>query len=360
MTDFLADMNKVLKAQGIETGGSAPPPRYWFSTGNYVLNRIISGSYFKGVPQGRVMAYVGPSGAGKSFMVGNTMRGVQLDPTAHIVVLDSENALDDEFATAIGVDVNQNYTYVPVMTINQVNKVASSVIRGYQKEYGDEHDAPKLVIFIDSLDMLMTETEVKHFSSGETKGDQGQRNKQLKAMLRTFVQAIKNSNISIVVTGQVYRNQDLKNGEGVWIVSDAIRYSLSQVVLLTKLKLKEDSIAIGIKMKCEGFKTRFTKPFQKVEIMVPYDMGMDPYSGLLEVAKNLGVLTLAGSWYTITGTETKFQGKNIAAHAETLLIKLEAMNKSFLEIAESDEEDDQIDGDKLTLRRKKKVDAEDE
>ena len=51
---------------------------------------------------------------------------------------------------------------------------------------------------------------------------------------------------------------------------NAIRYSLSQILLITKLKLKDDkeSAVSGIRMKVEGFKTRFTKPFQKVTVEV--------------------------------------------------------------------------------------------
>lgn len=356
MADFLADMNKVLEKEGIETGGSAPPPRYWFSTCNFVLNRIISGSFYQGVPQGRCMAFVGPSGAGKSFMVGNVMRGVQQDRDAHIVVLDSENALDDEFVGAVGVNVNHNYTYVPVDTIPQCNKIASSVIQGYKKEYGNDPDAPKLVMFIDSLDMLMTDTEQANFEKGVTKGDQGQRNKQLKAMLRSFVQNIKHLNISVVVTGQVYRNQDVMNGEGVWIVSDAVRYSLSQIVLLTKLKLKDEGVAVGIKMRCEGYKTRFTKPFQKVEVMVPYDEGMDPYSGLIEAAKALGVVTQKGARYSIDGQDGSFYAKDVAAHADDILIKCEALSRTFLEVAEGVEE--KVEQKSARSKRQEKFDEE--
>jgi hypothetical protein len=39
----------------------AKPPVFWYSTGNYAINRIISGSYTRGIPQGRVTAFVGPS-----------------------------------------------------------------------------------------------------------------------------------------------------------------------------------------------------------------------------------------------------------------------------------------------------------
>ena len=354
--DFLKGVEKSLEKAGIGVGASAPP-RYWFSTGNHVLNKIISGSFLKGVPQGRLLCFTGPSGAGKSFLAANAMREAQKQDT-FIVVLDSENALDDDFVRAVGVDPTHNYTYVAVDTIPQANKVVSSVIKGYTDEYGDDDQAPKVLIVLDSLDMLMTETEQEHFQKGVTKGDQGQRNKQLKAMLRTLVQAVKRPNISMIVTAQVYKNQDVLNGEGLWIVSDAIKFSLSQIVLLTKLKLRDTGSrdVKGIRMKCEGYKTRFTKPFQTVTIEVPYDEGMDPYNGLLEVAKEMGIITQKGSRYSITGQDNTWYAKDFGQYAADVLAKCEAERAKFLETEVGDDELDMTAGPTSKSKRRAKSD----
>lgn len=334
--DFLKSFTKDLEKAGLSVG-AGEPPRYWFSTGNYVLNKIISGSYFKGIPQGRIVSFTGPSGAGKSFLAANAMREAQR-AGAHIVTLDSENALDADFVSAVGVDPSNNYTYVPVDTIPHVKRVVSSFIKGYESEYGNDPNAPKVLIVIDSLDMLLTETEEEQFSKGVTKGDQGQRNKQLKAMLRSFVQHVKRPNISMIVTSQVYKNQDAMNGEGVWIVSDAVKYSLSQIVMLTKLKLKDTGSrdVKGIRMKCEGYKTRFTQPFQTVTIEVPYETGMDPYNGLLEVAKNLDIVDQRGAWCYLG--DRKFRAAKFSEVAEEVLQLCNAKTAAFLETKEDDTE----------------------
>lgn len=356
--DFLKGVTKDLEKAGIEVG-SSEPPRYWFSTGNHVLNKIVSGSFLRGIPQGRITCFTGPSGAGKSFLAANAMREAQ-KYGAHIVVLDSENALDDDFVSKVGVDVNNNYTYVPVDTITQAKKVVSALIKGYKDEYGSDPEAPKLLIVLDSLDMLMTETEQEHFEKGVSKGDQGQRNKQLKAMLRELVQAVKRPNISMIVTAQVYKNQDVMNGEGVWIVADAIKFSLSQIILLTKLKLKETGSreVQGIRMKCEGYKTRFAKPFQTVTIEVPYDTGMDPYNGLLDVAVDMGVCSKKGSRYCITGEDETWYGKDFGPRAPDVLAKCEAKREKFLEALIGDNEIDLSSGPSSKSKRKAKVEED--
>lgn len=334
--DFLNKFKKDLEKSGYEIG-SPKPPRYWYSTGNYALNRIISGDFNKGVPQGRVTGLVGPSGAGKSFMTANLMKAGQ-EAGATVFVIDSEHALDDEFVSKVGVDpTKEDYFYVEATTITACEHLVSGFIKQYKADVGTDENAPQALIVIDSLDMLQTDREEDNFKKGITKGDMGQRNKQLKAMLRNFVQAIKNLNIAITVTGQVYPNQDVTNGEGLWIVAPAIRYSLSQIILLTKLKLKEGTEVKGIRMKCEGYKSRFCQPFQKVTIMVPYEEGIDPYSGLLDAAKALEVVIQKGAWYTLAGTETKFQAKNLDKYVDVILKECNKKAKTFLSVEGGEE-----------------------
>lgn len=359
--DFLKGFEKDLEDLELDEG-SAQPPRYWFSTGNYVVNKTLSGSFLQGIPQGRVTALVGPSGCGKSFLLSNIMREAQ-KAGAIVVPLDSENALDDDFVSKIGVDPNNKYKYVDVDTIPECIKVVSSFLKNYKAKYaGEEDTAPKVLIAIDSLNMLSTETEAENFEKGIAKGDQGQTNKQLKSMLKSFVRAIKHLNVSIVVTAHVYKNQDVLNGEGVWIVADAVKYSLSQIALLTKLKMRQGEGAkrevTGIELKVEGYKTRFTRPFQTVKIEVPYETGMNPYNGLFEVAIALGIITKKGSWYVI-GDGDNFRQDDFYTDAfseirSDILVKCEAANAKFLEVNMKDLEDDVEEQIPAKTKRKEK------
>ncbi|MGI0075908.1 MAG: hypothetical protein ACREAU_00700 [Nitrosopumilaceae archaeon] len=353
--EFLTDFNKTIqKLDGVSS--NSEPPRWWFSTGNHVLNKVISGSFLRGIPQGRVTLFAGPSSSGKSFLTGNVVRQAQKEG-AFVLIVDSENALDDDFMGAISVDVKNNYYYTSVTTINQMQKVISSFIKGYKAEYGTNIDAPKVLIGIDSLSMLMTDTELEHYEKGDQKGDMGQKNKQLKTTMRGIAQDIKELNISIVVTSQVYRNQDLMNGEGVWIIPDALRYSASQIILLTKLKLKQtgSSVVDGIRMKAEGYKTRFTKPFQTVTIEVPYDTGMDSFNGLLDVAVEMGIIKQMGGWFALNGSDKKWRQTDFAIYAEDILVKAESQRAKYLEAVEEDiDESKEISA---KLRRKEKFES---
>lgn len=150
----------------------------------------------------------------------------------------------------------------------------------------------------------------------------------------------------MIITDQVYAaNQDsilAGINDGLWVVNGAVKYSLSNLLMLTKLRLKgeKSSDVIGINMKAEAIKTRFTKPFQKVAVEVPYETGMDPYSGLIDVLQEMSIITRGGSWYTINSSGDKFQSKNLVDYVPKLLE--EAATKTDVVIGSSISDEDEI------------------
>ena len=78
-------------------------------------------------------------------------------------------------------------------------------------------------------------------------------------------------------------------------------YASSIVVAMRKLKLKEDedgkktSQVHGIRAACKVMKSRYSKPFESVQIKIPYSSGIDPYSGLVEMFEEAGVLVKTGN-----------------------------------------------------------------
>lgn len=338
---FLKDFKKsVDKMEGV--AGSLKNPTFWVSFGNKAVNKIMSGSFHRGIPQGRITALCGPSSAGKSFVTASLCRGAQQDG-AFLLVIDTENALDDAFMTKAGVDVTKDYMYVAPTTVSQCTKIVSNFIRGYREEYGDDPNAPPILICIDSLDYLMTDSAWEDYNKGEAASDQGLQTKKLKEMLRSFAQDIKQVRISMVVTKQVYkaRQDQLLAGEGIWVINDAIRYACSQIMLITRLKLKDDATKqiTGIRMKVEGFKTRFTRPFQTVTLSVPYETGVEEYDGVFDIALSMGIIIQQGSWYLVKGKgDKKYRRGEIM---ETMMPEITEMCESetidFVNMLEDDD-----------------------
>jgi hypothetical protein len=79
---------------------------------------------------------------------------------------------------------------------------------------------------------------------------------------------------------------------------------------MRKLKLKEDedgnkiSEVKGIRAACKVMKTRYSKPFESVQVKIPYETGMSPYSGLVDLAEGKGVLKKTGNRLEYIDKET--------------------------------------------------------
>jgi recombination protein RecA len=263
----------------------------WLSTGNYALNRALSGDFLKGIPLGKLTLFAGPSGSGKSFIAGNLCLQAQR-AGYHILFLDSEHAIDVEYLAKIGVNVSEDaLTYASVTTIEDVNSVLAEFFGGYIKEYGkDNMEAQKTLIVLDSLAMLSTSTEMENYDkAGIIKADQGILARRRKAMLRLAVGHLGRLPISMVLTDHVYP-QDIMLGDGPWTITNSVKFSSSIIGIVTKLKLKEEGEVTGVRMRFETYKSRFAKLGTKVELEVPYNRGMGSTSGLLELLEEMGVI----------------------------------------------------------------------
>lgn len=261
----------------------------WLSTGNYALNRALSGDFTKGIPLGRISLMAGPSGSGKSFIAGNICLQAQLEG-CYVVYLDSEHAIDVDYLRKIGVDTSEEkLLYLSVTTIEDVNKVLSMFLKNYIQENGkDNFEAQKVLIVLDSLAMLSSETEMENYDKGVVKGDQGQLAKRRKAMLRMAVGHLGRLPIGMLLTDHVYP-QDIMLGDGAWAITNSTKFSSSIIGIVTKLKLKEEGEVTGVRMKFETYKSRFAKLGTKVELEVPYNKGMSPFSGLIDLLLDIGV-----------------------------------------------------------------------
>ena len=279
-------------------------PDTWVSTGNYCLNRLISGNFQKGIPLGKVTVLAGESGAGKSFIAaGNIVRHAQ-EQGIFVILIDSENALDEKWLHALDVDTSEDKLLkLNVAMIDEVAKIISDFMKGYKEDYADKDDEerPKILFVLDSLGMMLTPTDVDQFNKGDMKGDMGRKPKALAALVRNCVNMFGDYNVGMVATNHTYASQDMFDPDDKISGGQGFIYASSIVVAMKKLKLKEDeagnkiSEVRGIRAACKVMKTRYAKPFEGVQVKIPYETGMDPYSGLVDFFESKGVLVKSGN-----------------------------------------------------------------
>jgi RecA/RadA recombinase len=279
-------------------------PDTWVSTGNFTLNKLISNDFHKGVPLGKVTVFAGESGAGKSFIAaGNIVRNAQ-EQGIFVVLIDSENALDESWLHALDVDTTpEKLLKLNVAMIDDVAKIISDFMKGYKEDHADKPDEerPKVLFVIDSLGMMMTPTDVDQFNRGDMKGDMGRKPKALAALVRNSVNMFGDYNVGLVATNHTYASQDMFDPDDKISGGQGFIYASSIVVAMRKLKLKVDadgnktSQVHGIRAACKVMKTRYSKPFESVQVEIPYETGMSPYSGLVEFFEAKGLLVKQGN-----------------------------------------------------------------
>jgi len=174
----------------------------------------------------------------------------------------------------------------------------------------DAVERPKVLFVIDSLGMLLTPTDINQFEAGDLKGDMGRKPKALTALVRNCVNMFGSYNVGMVCTNHTYASQDMFDPDDKISGGQGFVYASSIVVAMKKLKLKEDedgnkvSDVLGIRSACKIMKTRYAKPFETVQVKIPYSTGMAPTSGLVDMFEKMGVLSKVGNKLAYTNKST--------------------------------------------------------
>ena len=152
---FRKELTKSIN--GMSTGFN--DPKDWISTGNYALNYLISGDFHKGIPLGKVSVFAGESGAGKSYIcAGNIIKEAQ-EQDIFVVLVDSENALDEVWLQNLNVDTSaEKLLKLNMSMIDDVAKTISVFVDDYKNLA--EEDRPKVLFVVDSLGMPVSYTHL--------------------------------------------------------------------------------------------------------------------------------------------------------------------------------------------------------
>lgn len=302
----VSSFRKALEKKGAQTGFA--PVRGWISTGNMALNYIISNDITKGVPVSRMTFLSGPKGSGKSFIVGNVMREAQRKGY-HVILIESENSIDEEFLERLGVDTTEMFDIIRVFSVEEATQYAQMTLANFDKD-------DKVFLFIDSLSNLESIQETEKFDKeGAIASTQGLVQKKMKALCSLLNNRIGDRDMGVLMTTHVYMNQEQYGEKYKVSGGESIQFLPSVGVWTSSLPLREGSTLVGIRLGCKTYKTRYQQTGMNIEVDLPYTTGMDQYDGVLPILVKLGVIDQAGAWYSVldsnTGELVKFQRKGL-------------------------------------------------
>lgn len=293
---FLQSVIKELDnefASVVEDGVSSGDCDSYVDTGSYILNALISGSIYGGLPSNKITALAGESSTGKTFFALSICKHfLNSNPDAQVIYFETESAVSKDMMVSRGIDVKR-VGLVPVTTVQEFRTQSIKVVDEYMKL--KKQDRPPLLFVLDSLGMLSTSKEVQDATDGKETRDMT-RAQVIKSIFRILSLKLGQAGIPLIVTNHTYEvvgayvpTKEMGGGTG-------LKYAASTILFLSKKKEKDGTEVVGNIIKVKAQKSRFTKENSDIETRLFYDArGLDKYYGLLELGEKYGVFQRKGN-----------------------------------------------------------------
>jgi len=283
----------------------------WISTGSSMLDLSISNRKNGGIPVGRITEITGMEASGKSLVSAQILANTQKMGGLGVFI-DTENACNEEFLQALGIDTTQ-LLYIQLETVEDIFEVMENIITKVR-----ESDKDRLVtIVVDSVAAATTRVEQEADYSKD--GWATSKAIVISKAMRKITQMIGRQRIALVFTNQLRQKLGVMFGDP-WTTSGgkALQFHASCRLRLKaagqiKTKVKGQEQVVGIKTKAQVVKNRMGPPLRTAEFDIYFDSGIDDFGGWLRVLKDYNMVKQGGSWYTYTrenGDEIKFLSKD--------------------------------------------------
>ena len=265
----------------------------YIDTGSFILNALLSGSLYKGLPTNKITAFAGESATGKTFfLLGICKQFLSDNPSGGVLYFESESALTPEMIAEREIDTTR-FIQLPVATIQEFAHQASKVV----DKHIEKGDRP-LLLCLDSLGMLSTAKEVGDVSAGSDKVDMTKA-RIVKGAFRVLTLKLAKAGIPLLVTNHTYKQVGTMFPQDVMGGGSGLQYAASNIVFLSRRKEKVGTDVIGNVIHCKNFKSRLTKENKKVDVLLTYDQGLNRYYGLLDLAEKYGIISKVSTRYEL-------------------------------------------------------------
>jgi recombination protein RecA len=326
--------------------------RKWFPTPSYDLNRILSGSLYKGLPSKSLTLLVAPEASFKSSFMCLCAAKAQKEGYTPII-FDTEGAWSSDFVKRWGLNAD-NILYIYTPWIDKISVLLGQLI--------DDEDISKQFLILDSLGGL---EKIKMIVDAvgkdkRVKADQGTLQKEIKRMLKMFLNIVKGKDSVGMIAGHFFGNpnsyggaDEIGGGKFAKLAPDII-ISQKKINILKDPKAKvSDRVVIGTLIKAMTLKNRYYPPFQEATIDINYKDGINEFAGLLDMAIKSGIIKRNGGWYTMPNDD-KIQGaaNTITWFKENSNIILDSLEKYLSTSGYSTVNEEMLEIDKLVKEDK--------
>lgn len=293
--NFLGNLVKGMdNANILDEGGNSSEYSGSIDTGSYIMNAVLSGSLYGGVPNNKITAFAGESATGKTFFVLGVLKTfLDQNPEGGVIYFDTEAAVTKKMMIDRGIDTKR----VAIVEPQSIEEFRTQAVRMLD-QYIESDDKPPMMMVLDSLGMLSSEKELEDTASGKNARDMTKA-QLLRGTFRVLSLKLAKANVPLLVTNHVYDvvgayvpTKEISGGSG-------LKYAASSICMLTKKKDKDGTDVVGNLIKVRMHKSRFTKENKDITVKLSYDSGLDRYYGLLDLAEKYDIIKKVSTRYEL-------------------------------------------------------------
>lgn len=273
------------------------PLTEFISTGCYALNRVLTGSYDRGIPVGGILQLQGNSSSGKTLFATTFISSAQKEGW-YCKLLDAENTFSKEFGRTLGIDSGNLLYSTPECLEETFEDIENTItqIREVDKE-------TPILLVVDSVAVLPTKEEIERSSVSDIMNTDGARRAIVfGSLLRKITHKLKRNRATLVVINQIrskiatnpHQNPDTTAAGG-----RALEFYLSADMQTLSNKtsdvIKEGSSKrkVGVVGRIKIRKNKLGIPYEECDFKVLFDKGLDPYYGLEEWLNEDGLIDIS-------------------------------------------------------------------
>jgi RecA/RadA recombinase len=309
MNKHLAALRKKTKSESFATSGNTCE---WISTGDYGLNRIISGDINKGIPSGKVVLFGGESSSGKSLIVAKVAVNALKMGFDHIFYFDSEGGALKSFFEAEGVNSEQ----IEHIRVRSVEDATVQILQTYEaiEKIKEEDPDSRFLCILDSLGALVSNKLIDDaLVKNRQASDMGLTAKQKNCLMKSVMMPVNITNTSLLVVNHIYDDpaamyaSKIKQQSG----GKGVQYAAHIAIQChKKFEKNENKKTEGNEFKSNILrflvtKNRDVKPFFESEMLLNFSTGIIPWFSLWEPAILYGFIIQHGAYFTVPSFSDK-------------------------------------------------------